>query len=144
MPKLDFSLNKDFDVLKLWKDHSPRFCILANMASDFFSIPITTVASKSIFSIRGHVLNMSRSRLLPRKVQALNCTCGWFHGFTPIGNVLKFGKHALSSNKESILNLIISIFVGLEEEELEDDNGLVKDSNDSCISDIEGEVRQTN
>ena len=56
---------------------------------------------------------------------------------------MKFWKHVLSSNNESILNLIL-IFVSWEEEGLEDDNGLVKDSNDSCIGDIEREVVKIN
>ena len=37
-----------------------------------------------------------------------------------------------------------SIFIGWEEDEIEYDNGLVNDSNDSCIGDVEGEVRQIN
>ena len=89
MPKLDFSLNKNLDVLQWWKDHSPRFSILANMACDLLSIPITTMASESAFSIGGRVLNKYRSRLLPRKVQALICTRSWLHGFAPSGNLLK-------------------------------------------------------
>ena len=90
MPKLDFSLNKDLDVLKWWKDHAPRFPILANMAIDLMSVPITTVASESTFSIGGRVLSKYRSRLLPTKVQALICTRSWLHGFIPSGNLFKF------------------------------------------------------
>ena len=74
MPKLDFSLNKDLDVLKWWNDHSPRFPFLAKMVSDLLSIPITTMASELAFSIRRHVLNKYRSHLFPRKVQSLICT----------------------------------------------------------------------
>ena len=104
MPKLDFSLNKDLDVLKWWKDHAPRFPILANMASDLMSVPITTVASESAFSIGGRVLNKYRSRLLPKKVQALICTRSWLHGFIPNGNLLKFTKMfcLVVKTKESI------------------------------------------
>ena len=54
---------------------------------------------------------------------------------------MNFWTHVFSSNKESILILIILIFVGWEEEKLEDDNGLVKDLNGFYIGDIEKEVR---
>ena len=43
-----------------------------------------------------------------------------------------------------MLSFLISIFVGWEEDEIEDDNGSVNDSNDSCIGDVEGEVGQIN
>ena len=51
MPRPDFSFNKDLDILKWWNDHCIRFPILTNIACDFMSIPITTMAFKLVLSI---------------------------------------------------------------------------------------------
>ena len=87
MPLVDVALYRNLDVLGWWKEQSKRFPNLALMACDLLSVPITTVASESAFSIGGRVLNKYRNRLLPKKLQALLCTRSWLHGFDASGKV---------------------------------------------------------
>ncbi|GJV35188.1 zinc finger BED domain-containing protein RICESLEEPER 2-like protein [Tanacetum coccineum] len=83
--ELDRYLNEDvedesdkFDILNWWKVNSPRFPVLSLLARDVLVIPISTVASESVFSTGGRVLDAFRSSLTPPVVESLICTQDWF------------------------------------------------------------------
>lgn len=68
-----FDWKLELDILGWWKGEQKRYPILANIARDVLSIPISIVALKYAFCMGGRVLDQYRSSLLPDTVQALLC-----------------------------------------------------------------------
>jgi hypothetical protein len=47
-------LNTDLDILEFWSGMSKCYPDLANLARDILAIPVSTVASKSAFTVGGN------------------------------------------------------------------------------------------
>ena len=58
-----FSQDYKFDALAWWKEKSMKFRILSKLAVNVLVVPITTVASKTTFSVGGRVIDPYRSSL---------------------------------------------------------------------------------
>ncbi|KAL2243468.1 UNVERIFIED_CONTAM: Zinc finger BED domain-containing protein RICESLEEPER 4, partial [Sesamum indicum] len=67
----------NFSIIELWKEHTPRFPILARLARDVLAMPISTVASESAFSTEGRIIDDFRASLTPKMAQALICCQDW-------------------------------------------------------------------
>ena len=67
----------NFDILRWWKLNSERFPILSKLARDLLAVPISTIAFESAFSTGRRVLDVFRSSLTPKMVEALICTQDW-------------------------------------------------------------------
>ncbi|KAH1094360.1 hypothetical protein GLYMA_14G135500v4 [Glycine max] len=78
---LNLHLTTHMDVLDWCETNSPRFPHLSIMSCDLLSIPVTTVASESVFSIGSHILNKYGNLLSSNCVEAIICTRNWKHGF---------------------------------------------------------------
>lgn len=67
----------DLNVLDHWKLLQGRYPIVSQMAKDVLAIPISTVASESVFSIGGRVLDAFQSSLKPDTAEELVCVRDW-------------------------------------------------------------------
>nr|XP_016488633.1 PREDICTED: zinc finger BED domain-containing protein DAYSLEEPER-like [Nicotiana tabacum] len=64
-PNLNRKANPDLDVLAFWKENRLRFPNFSLMARDVLSIPISTIALESTFSIGVRIIGKFQSSILP-------------------------------------------------------------------------------
>ena len=72
------------EILGWWKANSNRYQVLSKLAWDVLAAPVSIVASESVFSTEGHILNPFRSSLSPLMVQNLVCEQDWLQALVPI------------------------------------------------------------
>lgn len=73
--------NEDLDVLKFLKDYRIKYLVLSLMARNLSSIPTTTIAFESTFSIGGRVIGKYQSSILLENVEAKLCLRDWLYGY---------------------------------------------------------------
>ncbi|XP_035547471.1 zinc finger BED domain-containing protein DAYSLEEPER-like [Juglans regia] len=71
--------NAKIDILSFWKGNEFRYPDLARMARDILSVPVSTVASESTFSVGRRIIDQFRSALKADIVEALVCTRDWLY-----------------------------------------------------------------
>ncbi|KAJ0092109.1 hypothetical protein Patl1_26224 [Pistacia atlantica] len=69
--------DKTFDLLKWWKMNSTKYPVLSLMARDVLAMLVSNVASESAFSTGGREVDLFRSSLTTKMVEALICTQDW-------------------------------------------------------------------
>ncbi|KAJ7950901.1 zinc finger BED domain-containing protein RICESLEEPER 2-like [Quillaja saponaria] len=69
--------DEDFDILLWWKANASKYKILLMIARDVLAIPVSTVASVSLFSTGGCVLDCFKGSLSPKTVEGLICLESW-------------------------------------------------------------------
>ena len=70
---------QDLDVIQSWQHAGLKYPTLRKIARDVLAIPVTTVASESVFSTSGRIISPHRSRLAPSMIEALMCMQAWSH-----------------------------------------------------------------
>ena len=68
----------NLDILKWWSNTAIRFPIVSRMAKDLLTIPASTVASESAFSVGKRVLSDKRCKLSEKSVEASICLKNWY------------------------------------------------------------------
>ena len=98
--ELDTSAN--LNILDWWKINSCRFPILSNIARELLAMSVSTVASESVFSTRGRVLDPYHNSLLHQKVEALICTQDWLKD-SPLPSLLDYDFEELQCVEQGML-----------------------------------------
>jgi hypothetical protein len=68
---------QELDIIQWWQHAGLKYPTLRKIARDVLAIPVSTVASESVFSTGGRIISPHRSRLAPSMVEALMCMQAW-------------------------------------------------------------------
>ena len=68
---------EEFDLLKYWSEATKYYPIMAMIAKNIFSTPVSTVAVEQEFSTRRNILDEKRSCLTPKALQIQVCVDDW-------------------------------------------------------------------
>jgi len=70
--------DENFSILQYWHQVKGVFPILASMAYDIFTIPVSTLASESYFSASNRVLNDKKNKIGENVFEALVLLNDWY------------------------------------------------------------------
>ncbi|KAK9105886.1 hypothetical protein Scep_022730 [Stephania cephalantha] len=85
-----FDRKKELDVLGFWRSVEHSYPQLCQMARDVLTIPFTTVAPESAFSLGSRVLDANQSFLTRQNLEALICGRDWLRA--------SIGRHLTRTN----------------------------------------------
>ena len=74
---VDDGSGKTFEILQYWKENAVYYPIMAMIAKNIFSTPVSTVAVEQEFSAGGNILDEQRSCLTPKSLQMQVCVDDW-------------------------------------------------------------------
>ncbi|XP_038890289.1 zinc finger BED domain-containing protein RICESLEEPER 1-like [Benincasa hispida] len=67
----------NFDILDWWKGNSSRYKIFSKIARDLLAVPVSIVASESVFNTIRRVIDPFRTSLSPTTIESLVCAQNW-------------------------------------------------------------------
>ena len=67
----------EYDVLSFWRFNSAKYPVLSVLARDVLAMQVSSVASESVFSTSGRILDPSRRCLTHFMIEVLMCTEQW-------------------------------------------------------------------
>ncbi|CAN1775149.1 Putative AC transposase [Linum perenne] len=94
-----------FDILGWWKTKNVKYPVLTDIARDILAFPISIVPSDGTFSSCCRVLDLFRSSLSPKIVEAVICCEDW----------MKSSKFSSIQDGDDDLNMIMNVGKELED-----------------------------
>jgi hypothetical protein len=67
----------DFNILSCWRDHRRAYPVLSILAKDVMSVHVSTISSKSTFSLVGRVIEECRRSLRSDMEEMISCLKDW-------------------------------------------------------------------